>query len=331
VRGGTPLKLAGDLELTVAAAGADRFLYPREHVRVSAWLVDATGASRHVQLGTIALDGVPHRLSVDVADADSLLAVQADGAAGEAGATAQITVASGGTQVGTPLTVVTSDTTPQPRAVTVDGAQAPLPVIVSRALAQKLALRPGDEVAVRLGTLARPIDGRVAVVRDGIAGIGTGPAVAVDLDGLLARALGESGSVPAPGQLWARTGDIAATSAALRAVAERPVQIVTDTSIGAAAVIDPALALVASGIGLVALLAAAAFTAVSIGVVRARRDEALPLRSFGFAAARQRRAAAIELAATAAFALVLGATAGIIIALWLGPALTAALTIGGVP
>jgi hypothetical protein len=183
---------------------------------------------------------------------------------------------------------------------------------------------------VRLGTLARPLEGDIVAVRDGLAGVGTVPGVAVDLDGLVARALAQGGSVPAPGQLWAHTDDVARTSAALRAVADTPVQIVTAASIGSAALIDPVLAVVAGGIVLVALLAAAAFAAVSGGVIRARRDEAIPLRSFGFGPTRQRAAAAIELSVTAVFALALGGAAGIAVALWLGPTLTAALTVGGV-
>ncbi|QAY59917.1 hypothetical protein ET475_07860 [Microbacterium protaetiae] len=328
--GATPLALDGDLELRIAATGTDASVHPSTRITVRAWLIDASGAARRVSAGTVPLDGARHSLSVTVRDGDTLAGVEVLGGDAAPGASVQIGVRSGGTERGIPASVTVTPQTPQARAMTVDHADEPLPVVVTAGLAAQLALRVGDPIALKLGTVARPLDGKVAAVRAGLPGVGRGAGAAVDLIGLVARALAQGGSVPAAAELWANGGDVPALSAALRAVAPRPVQIITAASIGTAAVIDPVLTLVAVGIGVVAVLAAAAFAAVAAGVVRARHDEEMPLRAFGVTPARQRGAAAVELSATAVFALVLGAAAGVAIALWLGPALTGALMIGGV-
>lgn len=330
IAGGAPLALDGDLELDVVAVGVDGGVHPSAIVAVRTWLVDASGSARQVAAGHVRVDGKQHPLTVPVEPGDALAAVELGGPdAGLDGASVQVITRTGGAPTGTTLTATVGGQTPRARVVVVAGMDKPLPVVITDSLAGSLALRAGDPISLHLGTLARPIEGTVTAVRGWLPGSGAGPSVAVDLDGLIGRALVQGGSVPAVGELWAHTADVAAISSALRKVADRPVQVVTAATIGTAAVIDPMLALVTAGVGLVALLAAAAFVAVAVALVRARRAQAVPLRAFGFTATRQRAAAVIELTATAAFALVGGTAAGILVAAWLGPALMASLSIGG--
>ncbi|MRH28198.1 hypothetical protein GH740_02575 [Microbacterium sp. SYP-A9085] len=321
-----PLALDGAVDLTVAAAMAQAGGWPGGMLTVSAWLVDRDGAARTQEVGVARVDGKPHRLRADVPAGLSLAAVEVSAASAPGTVGVQVAVRG----ISTPLSLTVDPPSGRARGLTVTGLTEEAPVVVTRSLAERLALTPGASVSVGLGTLAQPLAGRVVAVRDWLPGIGTVPGVAVDLDVLVARALQAGGSVPAAGELWADTTDIPVAAAVLRAVAEQPVRVLTADAVGTAAVIGPVLGLAAAGAGVVAVLALVAFAAVTVGVVGARRDEAVPLRAFGFTAARMRVTAVLELGGAGAFAVVCGVAAGLAVAVWLGPALTAAAAVGGV-
>nr|WP_274636812.1 hypothetical protein [Microbacterium bovistercoris] len=330
---GTPRPLDGDLEarVTAATAGTVPGAAPGTRLTVTAWLTDVDGAARAIALGSVPVDTHAHALRVHgIAAGLSLAAIDVQAAPGGIDLSVRVELPSGERSGGAPLSIAVGADAQRGRALTVDGMPDAVPAVITRAFADRLALHPGEAVSLRLGTLAQPIPVEVAAIRDQVPGIGAASGVSVPLSALVAQSLEFGGSVPAADQLWAHTADVDATAAALRAVAERPVHIITAGSAGTAAVIDPILALFAAGIALVAALAAAGAVVTGAGAVQARRADAVPLRAFGFGPGRQARATALELAATALFAVVAGGAAGVLIALWLGPALLGALSGGGV-
>ncbi|GAA3751310.1 hypothetical protein GCM10022240_00640 [Microbacterium kribbense] len=321
-----PHPLDGTLDLTVTAVREGGGGWPGGTVTVSAWLVDGDGAARTQQIGVVGADGQEHRLQARVPAGLSLIAVDLSVPAAPAPVSAQVVVGSDGARM--PLSI--GPRTTRARAMTVTGGSGTVPVVITRALAEQLAVAPDAAVAVRLGTRAHPLRADVVAVRDRLPGVGTGPGVAVDLGEFVAAAADGGGSVPAAGELWADTTDIPAASARLREVATQPVRVLSVASVGTAAVITPVLALTVGGAGVVAVLAVLAFIAVALQVVRARRDEAVPLRAFGFTPARMRAATALELGGAGVFAVAAGVAAGLAIAAWLGPALLSAVAFGGV-
>jgi hypothetical protein len=326
--GGTPLALpAGPLDVTVVAAPDGGAVLPTVAARVALWFVDRDGAAREQVVGAVPLDQKAHTMHADVRDGESLAAVEArvTDLADRVVVHAEVPGA-GGTK--TAATIALDGDRRSGRAVTVSDVSEPLPVVVTRALADRLALHPGDAFALGIGTIATPVPARVAAVRDGLPGIGADAGAALDTVGLVGRALQIGGSVPATDQLWIRTADIPAASLALRGIADRPVEVVTAASIGNAAMIEPVLRLSVWGTVLGALLAAGAFIAVAMGVVAARRAETVPLRAFGFTRRSMRATAAGELGAAGAFALVCGIVAGLLVSAWLAPPLLASVVVG---
>ncbi|WP_029144972.1 hypothetical protein [Microbacterium luticocti] len=327
----------GPVSVTVTAAMADGGAWPDGTLAVRVWLLDRDGAARELDVGDVPVDGRAHALAVptadgdpadgDAADGDRVAAIEVAAASAPGAISVRVTVAGAAVD---PASVTLDPAIGRVRALTAVGADQPLPVLVTRALADRLALQPGSPVALRVGTIARPVEGRVVAVRDGLPGVGAGAGVAVDLGGLTVRALALGGSVPAAGELWVDTADVPAASAALRGIADRPVRVLTAAAVGSTAVIDPVLGLSAAGTAVAAGLAAVAAAAVAIAAVRTRRAESVPLRAFGFSRSRQRATGAIEMGAAACFAAIGGAAAGIGVAAWLAPALLAAVTVGGV-
>ncbi|WP_417562955.1 FtsX-like permease family protein [Microbacterium sp.] len=356
---GVALALGDTLAVEVTASPPEGLTAPADlRVTVRAWLADPSGAARAVTLGTVAPDRTQHRLSTTVEHGDRLAAVEVS-APGPQESDDGVTVYETTPGSSSPGVVEGGSAAPDTtstdigvqvvahgdgaeaslglaleagrrvsRGVTVDDVDARAEVVVTRSFADALALSVGDNVSIGLGTLARPINARIAAVRELLPGIGSARGVAMDFTALTARALQLGGSVPAADQIWAQTSDVAGTAAALRASARTPVRIVTPASVGTAPVVDPMLVLVAVGVGVVAVLAVVGFAAVAIAGIRDRRDEVVPLRAFGFTPVQQRRTAAIELGVSAGLAVVVGAAAGIAIAVWLGPALVGALLAG---
>jgi ABC-type antimicrobial peptide transport system permease subunit len=102
--------------------------------------------------------------------------------------------------------------------------------------------------------------------------------------------------------------------------------IVTPSTVSTRPVVEPATALFATGAAATLLLAVLGFAAVAASIGRQRVVEMTPLRSLGLTPARVRRARAIELVASAALAILLGAAGGILTAWVVVPGLVAVAT-----
>lgn len=331
---GAALALGDTLELEVTASAPEGLVAPHAaRASIRAWFVDPSGAPQTATVGTVPVDRRAHRLSVPVRAGDRLAAVEASAPAPSGDPSPademQLQIVAHGSEHSASLGLTLDEGRRLDRGVTIDDVDAQADVVVTRAFADALALHPGDNVSLALGTLAKPVSARVTAVRDRLPGIGSARGVAMDFTALTGRALHLGGSVPAADQIWAQTSDVAGVSAALRAAARTPVRIVTATSIGTAALIDPMLKLMTAGVAIVALLAVVGFAAVATTGIHDRREETMPLRAFGFTSAQQKRSTTIELSVSAALAVVVGVVAGTVIAVWLGPALVGALTAGG--
>jgi hypothetical protein len=301
-------------------------------VQVSAWFADADGAAARQDAGTIPVDGVATELTLDApADATALLAIELlapklpDGAV--------ISVAFGGvrTQSGEEL-VFRGDTSavladaelarllPAPRG------EEPLPVAVGEELAERLQVSAGSTFSFRLSPIASSVPVRVAGVLASIPGRSGSLGIVVDLPGLESFALGAGGAVPATNQLWIDSTDPELAADEVRARLTERARIITPGTLSAAPVLTPALAMFALGVGVTVVLAVLGFAAVASSTGQARRTELAPLRSLGLSAGRIRRARAIELAVSAALAVVLGAAAGLLTALLVVPGLVGVLS-----
>lgn len=199
-------------------------------------------------------------------------------------------------------------------------ADARVPAVFSRALADRLGLRAGDVVDARFAGAGRSLSLTVTEVVPAVPGAGGSLAVLADADAVTAVTLAADGSVPAANTLWA-AGDVAAAASVSAAVGDRPVRTaapgVADTVAAAA---RPAWALAIGGgtvLALIALIAATRALAV------ARRGEAVALRGLGAPPAVQARMRGLELALTSGFALVGGAAAGLLAALLVAAPLAA--------
>jgi hypothetical protein len=202
----------------------------------------------------------------------------------------------------------------------------PLPVAVGEELAERLQVSVGSTFSFRLSPIASSVPVRVAGVLASIPGRSGSLGIVVDLPGLESFALGAGGAVPATNQLWIDSTDPEHAADEVRARLTERAGIITPGTLSPAPVLTPALAMFALGVGVTVGLAVLGFAAVASSTGQARRTELAPLRSLGLSAGRIRRARAIELAVSAALAVVLGAAAGLLTALLVVPGLVGALS-----
>jgi predicted lysophospholipase L1 biosynthesis ABC-type transport system permease subunit len=197
--------------------------------------------------------------------------------------------------------------------------------VVGEALAQRLGLRAGSTFAFRVGTIAAPISAQVVGVLDRLPGLGGSLGIVADLPALEQRALALGGSVPAANQLWVVSPSPDAAVAPVRAALDVRAEVVSPRMASSAPVLDPAIGLLLTGVGVTALLAVLGFAAVAASVAQRRRAELVPLRSLGLRGSRIRAARTIELLATGLIAVLLGGAAGWVTAVVVVPGLTGAL------
>ncbi len=206
------------------------------------------------------------------------------------------------------------------------GGDEELPVVITRALSERINAPVGTPLGIRLGGLPAQLPLRVAGVLDDLPGIAGPLGVLVDLQSVESAALAIGGAVPAADQLWLSAGDPDAAVAGLRASLDVRAAIVTPSTVSTRPVVEPATALFATGAAATLLLAVLGFAAVAASIGRQRVVEMTPLRSLGLTPARVRRARAIELVASAALAILLGAAGGILTAWVVVPGLVAVAT-----
>jgi hypothetical protein len=201
-----------------------------------------------------------------------------------------------------------------------------LPVVLTRALSERIDAPLGAQLGMRVGGVPSQLLLHVVGVLDALPGLGGSLGMITDLQSLETASLVVGGSVPAANELWLIAPDPDAALAGLhRSLAVRAA-IITPATVSTRPVLEPAVALFAAGAAATMVLAVLGFVAVAASIGRLRRVEFTPLRSLGMTAARVRRARAIELVASAALAIVLGAAAGILTAVLVVSGLVAVAT-----
>lgn len=188
---------------------------------------------------------------------------------------------------------------------------APLPIVATSALADRLAIEVGDEVALTLG--GTNVDVEVAGLVDLLPGALDAPAVLVDLVALQRVEALQRGPVDGADQVWVALGDGAARDeavAALRDQARQDGGAVTVSGSGASAgtaVAQPVFLVVAA----VATLLAAVGTLAAVDVLtRSRRGEVIALRASGVPGRLQGRSRLLETLVLGAAALPVGLVVG---------------------
>lgn len=196
----------------------------------------------------------------------------------------------------------------------------PLPAIVTRDLATRLALDEGSTVDLRVDGSGRTYPIEVAGIVAALPGVGTGVGALVDLDTLTARSLptrivpGEPAATPPlANEIWA-TGSRAALEDALGVTVTTPRTAASGVAASISGVWGVASvgAAVLSGVALLALFAA---------LTAARAGEVMVLRAVGVGPAAQARLRTVEVGVVAVLSLLLGLVAGLALSALLIPAL----------
>lgn len=339
---GTPL--ASD-ELTVTVTATDPTELARDEVAtvlVTAWALDDDGAPQRLDLGSVPADGEAHDLSVARGPATRLVYVDlAARNLGESPVSVTVTAADGDAAIALDpargaLTGSRAARFGAPGAPPVDQPTA-IPAVLTTALATRVDAAVGTSLSLAIAGTTRDVTVEVTGVAEALPGIGSGPGVALDAGSLAAVLADARSSVLIPRTVFVTASDTTDTAAAdtaptadaaasVRAWATHPVRLTAAADAGARPISTPTLVLFAAAAVLAALLGAVGFGVVFARAAGDRRAEALPLRSFGFDDAAQRRARTAERAGAAVFAIIAGALAGIAAALPVAPILLPALT-----
>ncbi|WP_135850729.1 FtsX-like permease family protein [Serinibacter arcticus] len=204
-----------------------------------------------------------------------------------------------------------------------------LPVVVTTALADRLAVRVGDGVALTLG--GADVDVEVAAVADLLPGALDAPAALVDLVALQRTDALQRRPVSDADEIWVALADGAAAAdavPALRALVRDGGGIVTASGTGASAgtaVAQPVFLAVAA----VATLLAAVGTLAAVDVLtRTRRGEVVALRAIGVPGRVQGRSRLLETLVLGAAALPAGLVVGGVVASLTMPTLVRLSVVG---
>lgn len=211
-----------------------------------------------------------------------------------------------------------SESAPLAKATAYAGTVNPLPVAISRVLADELYLDVGDSLELQLKGSVDTVTAVVAAVLRHVPGTPSNPAVLADLPSLSEHLLRTSEFVPTANELWLDTADGPVDVSSLAGPGTR---VSTPTSAAATAITAPAessLWFAAAGSILFAVLS---LGAVTLTVTRARRIDVLVLRAEGIPAPVQARSRLAETLAVSAAAVVFGLAGGVLVALLTVPAL----------
>lgn len=324
-RSGLPLPDgARELEATVTATFSRRAAADAE-VAVAAWFNDADGVAQRRELGVVTVTQPTVALVGDVSTASTLLALEFTSTA--LANLDKIEMDVDTLEVdGAPLTglatdsaLITVGSTPV-RLVADPRDDTPIPVMLSAAVAAGLGATVGDGLSLRIGAIGGSLPAVVAGVLDRVPGVDDPVALLVDLQVVTAYAVEAGGSVPAADEVWATTDRPDAVAAEIRATSSDRVEIVTTRSVSVEPLVVPSVTLLWVGVAAALALALAGFAAVAAQIGGERRAEIVPLRSLGMTVPLQASGRALERAATALVAVLLGAAAGL---------LTATVTVGG--
>jgi len=219
----------------------------------------------------------------------------------------------------TPLESVTevklrvSGTVPASRGAIAPQAEEPtsIPVVLTSALAARVDLGVGDDLAFGFGTSGALVDGRVAALVDALPGAGSRFGIAVDIAQLNSATLQEGRTPVLASDVWIATDNPRAVSLAAAGVAASTAVVSTQRSETSAPILRAAMDafwIAAAAAAVLALIALAAFAADDI---RQRRGSVPVLRALGLSTAQQTAVRARELVVALVFAVVVGAVAGV--------------------
>lgn len=318
-----------------ASSSAEEAEAATPSVVVTAWALDDDGAPVRIDLGAAPADGSAHVLEAQRGTATRLLSVDIAGRnVPEKGLSVSARIADTAGPIALDAASATLSGTRAARLSATDLPET-VPAVITAALAAAVDAPVGGILHLDIRGTTRDVAVEVTAIVPSIAGIGAGAGAAVDAGTLSAALVAERSAVLIPATFFV-TADAApaaattsAAEASVRGWATHPVRIERAADAGARPVSTPTLALTAAAAVVGALLGIVGFAAVFAGAARDRRAEAVPLRSFGFDLAAQRRARLVERLSAALYALVAGALAGAITAVIVAPLLLPSLTGAG--
>ncbi|WP_213816498.1 FtsX-like permease family protein [Glaciihabitans sp. dw_435] len=311
----------------VTGGGTD----PSLGVGLFAWVADADGALSRVSLAAQAPSATPvpsggAQLSGTLprgAEPFSVLAFAAERPgmpdAPDVSVTLTALASAAGNAGGTPISLPGSAMTltltgdvPVARALLGEPASTTLPVVATRALADRLGLTVGDTLTLGIGSSPLPQPATLTATVTAIPGSASSLAFAADITAVDSLSLA-TGTQPArTSAVWISTAHPAAVAAEVIRSATSPALVATAASSSVDTTLAPAINafwLAAAGAIVLALIALAASIR---GDSRARRAEVSVLRALGLTAAQQGAARAREHVITLCSALVIGVIAGLI-------------------
>ena len=206
-----------------------------------------------------------------------------------------------------------SGTAPTSRGAIAPQEEEPtsIPVVLTSALAARVDLGVGDDLAFGFGTSGALVDGRVAALVDALPGAGSRFGIAVDIAQLNSATLQEGRTPVLASDVWIATDNPRAVSLAAAGVAASTAVVSTQRSETSAPILRAAMDafwIAAAAAAVLALIALAAFAADDI---RQRRGSVPVLRALGLSTAQQTAVRARELVVALVFAVVVGAVAGV--------------------
>lgn len=317
------------LELPATATGVEAAVSfgdtrPAASFAVSIWAADADGSlakiplaepvgasgARSVYSGTLPAGTRPWRLVAVEAERSgppdaAVPTLLVDGFAG---------TADGAASALDPAMAVSLDIAaalPRSRAVIGSAGPAALPVVVTKALADRVGVSVGDPLAFGFGASGPLLDAQVSTIVQSLPGSGSRLGIATDLAALNNATLQQGRSPELAGNIWLDTDSPDTTSEAATTVATSTAVLSTQRTTTAAPILQPAMDafwIAAAAAGLLALIT---FSAFIIDDSRLRRSGIPVLRALGLSSTQLTRARARELLFVLVFALAVGAVAGL--------------------
>ena len=301
---------------------------PTASFAVSIWAADADGSLARIPLATDPGTGdgtaEPGRYTGDLPAGVApwrVIAVEAERSGTPDRAVPTLTVSgfgwaadgeSGALDPATEVTLDVAAALPRSRApIAPAGEPGPLPVVLTRALAERVGLAVGGAVDIGFGTSGATIDATVATIVDALPGAASRLGIGTDLAALNDATLRQGRTPELANTVWIDSGDPDVVSAAAATVAGSTAVIASQRTSAATPVLQPAVNafwLAAAAAGLLALITLAAFI---VDDARGRRWSLPVLGALGISSRQQVQARARELLIVLGFALGVGVVAGV--------------------
>jgi len=191
------------------------------------------------------------------------------------------------------------------------GEPGPLPVVLTRALADRVGLAVGDPLDIGFGTSGSSQNSRITAIVDTLPGAASRLGIGTDLAALNDATLRQGRTPVLAGTVWIDSRDPDSVSVAAATVARSTTVISTQRTTTSAPMLQPAMDafwFAAAAAGLLSLITLAAFVADDS---RGRRPSVPVLGALGVSRAQQARARGRELMIILGFALAVGIVAGL--------------------